>query len=104
MEIKPLEITEQVVETGVTEKQVKIPLNVDKNIFPEAGGLNIQLASTLIPEIKAPAQQVLADDDLPFAEPAASQLIIAANLQTLGQKWGLGTGDWEIFPIPFVRI
>lgn len=88
LEIKPLEITEQVVETGVTEKQVKIPLNVDKNIFPEAGGLDIQLASTLIPEIKAPAKQVLADDDLPFTEPAASQLIIAANLQTLGQKYG----------------
>ncbi|MBD2298449.1 alpha-2-macroglobulin [Nostoc sp. FACHB-190] len=87
LEVKPLEITEQVVEAGVTEKQVKIPLNVDKNIYPEAGGLDIQLASTLIPEIKAPAKQVLEDDDLPFAEPAASQLIIAANLQTLGKQY-----------------
>ena len=86
LEIKPLEITEQVVETGVTEKQVKIPLNVDKNTFREAGGLDIQLASTLIPEIKAPAKQVLEDDDLPFTEPAASQLLIAANLQTLTAK------------------
>ncbi|MDZ8240249.1 MAG: alpha-2-macroglobulin [Nostoc sp. ChiQUE01a] len=88
LEIKPIEITEQVVETGVTTKQVKIPLNVDKNTFPEAGGLDIQLASTLIPEIKAPAKQVLEDNDLPFAEPAASQLIIAANLQTIAQKYG----------------
>ncbi|MEH2392870.1 MAG: alpha-2-macroglobulin [Nostoc sp.] len=88
LEIKPIEITEQVVETGVTEKQVKIPLNVDKNTFPDAGGLNIQLASTLIPEIKASAKQVLEDDDLPFTEPAASQLIIAANLQTIAQKYG----------------
>ncbi|MEA5565352.1 alpha-2-macroglobulin [Anabaena sp. UHCC 0399] len=87
LEVKPLEVTEQVVETGVTDKQVKIPLNVDKNVSPEAGGLDIQLASTLIPEIKAPAKQVLADNDLPFAEPAASQLIIAANLQTLTQKY-----------------
>ncbi|WP_413172477.1 MG2 domain-containing protein [Anabaena azotica] len=87
LEIKPLEITEQVVETGVSEKQVKIPLNVDKNTFPETGGLEIQLASTLIPEIKAPAKQVLADNDLPFAEPAASQLLIAANLQNLSQKY-----------------
>ncbi|WP_298910859.1 alpha-2-macroglobulin [uncultured Nostoc sp.] len=88
LEIKPIEITEQVVETGVTEKQVKIPLNVDKNTFPDAGGLDIQLASTLITEIKAPAKQVLEDDDLPFTEPAASQLIIAANLQNLTQKYG----------------
>ena len=88
LEIKPLEITEQVVETGITDKQSKIPLNVDKNTFPDAGGLDIQLASTLVPEIKAPAKQVLADNELPFAEPAASQLIIAANLQTLSQKYG----------------
>ncbi|MBW4561297.1 MAG: alpha-2-macroglobulin family protein [Mojavia pulchra JT2-VF2] len=87
LEIKPLEITEQVVETGITEKQSKIPLNVDKNTFPDAGGLDIQLASTLIPEIKAPAKQVLADNELPFAEPAVSQLMIAANLRTLSQKY-----------------
>ncbi|MDZ8108792.1 MAG: alpha-2-macroglobulin [Nostoc sp. DedQUE12a] len=87
LEIKPIEITEQVVETGVTTKQVKIPLNVDKNTFPDAGGLDIQLASTLIPEIKAPAKQVLENNDLPFAEPAASQLIIAANLQAIAQKY-----------------
>ncbi len=87
LEIKPLEITEQVVETGVTQTQVKIPLNVDKNTIPTAGGLDIQLASTLIPEINAPAKQVLGDDALPFTEPAASQLIIAANLQTLTQKY-----------------
>ncbi|MGI8502604.1 MAG: alpha-2-macroglobulin family protein [Hassallia sp.] len=112
LEIKPLEITEEVVETGVipnsfeTQRsakgnakdrrvfksqianQVKIPLNVDKNVFPGAGGLDIQLASTLIPEIKAPAKEVIEDDDLPFAEPAASKLIIAANLQTLSEKYG----------------
>ncbi|MDB9309411.1 alpha-2-macroglobulin [Aphanizomenon sp. CS-733/32] len=87
LEIKPLEITEQVVETGVSEKQVKIPINIDKNTFREAGGLDIQLASTLIPAIKAPAKQVLENNDLPFAEPAASQLLIAANLQTLTQKY-----------------
>jgi len=87
LEIKPLEITEQVIETGVTANQAKIPLNVDKNTFPDAGGLDIQLASTLIPEIKAPAQQVWEDDDLPFAEPATSQLMIAANLQTLSEKY-----------------
>jgi uncharacterized protein YfaS (alpha-2-macroglobulin family) len=87
LEIKPLEITEQFVETGVSERQVKIPLNIAKNTFREAGGLDIQLASTLIPAIKTPAKQVLEDHDLPFAEPAASQLLIAANLQTLTQKY-----------------
>ena len=88
LEIKPLrEITEQVVETGVTKNQVKIPLNVEKNVVSDGGGLDIQLASTLIPEITASAQQVLQNNDLPFTEPIASQLIVAANLQTLSQKW-----------------
>ena len=32
-------------------------------------------------------KQVLENNDLPFAEPAASQLLIAANLQTLTQKY-----------------
>ncbi|WP_353932737.1 alpha-2-macroglobulin [Okeanomitos corallinicola TIOX110] len=88
LEIKPLGITEQVVETGITDNQVKIPLNIDKNNINTAiGGLEIQLASTLIPEIKAPANQVLTDENLPFAEPAASQLLIAVNLQELSQKY-----------------
>jgi len=87
LEVKPLEVTEQVVETGVTTNQVKIPLNVDSKVVPDTGGLEISLASTLIPEITAPAQQVL-EEELPFLEPAASQLAIVANLQTLSQKYG----------------
>ncbi|MGE5657820.1 MAG: Ig-like domain-containing protein [Actinomycetota bacterium] len=88
LEVKPLEVTENVVEAGTTTNQVKIPLKVDRNVMPGIGGLEISLASTLIPEIVAPAQQVLADEQLPFLEPAASQLSIAANLQTLAKTYG----------------
>jgi alpha-2-macroglobulin len=96
LEVKPLEVTEQVVETGIIpskpalsrgREQVKIPLNVDKKVVPDAGGLEVSLASTLIPEITAPARQVLQENQLPFLEPAASQLAIAASLQTLSQKY-----------------
>lgn len=85
--VKSQAITEQVVETGVTDKQVEIPLNVNDKVVPELGGLQISLASTLIPEMTAPARQVLQDDTLPFLEPAASQLVISANLQILSQKY-----------------
>ncbi|KJH72830.1 alpha-2-macroglobulin family protein [Aliterella atlantica] len=84
LEVKPLEVTEQVVETGVTNKQVKIPVNVDKNVVNGTGGLEVSAASTLIGQITAPAEQVLADNELPFLEPAASKLAIAANLAKLG--------------------
>lgn len=87
LEVKPLEVTENVVETGTTANQVKISLKIDKNVVSDVGGLEIFLASTLIPEIVASAKQVLQDEQLPFLEPAASQLLIAANLQTLAQQY-----------------
>ncbi|PZV13974.1 MAG: hypothetical protein DCF22_09675, partial [Leptolyngbya sp.] len=87
LEVKPITVTEQVVETGTTENQATIPLNVDNNIATDSGGLDISLASSLIPQLAAPAQQGL-DDSLPFAEPAASRLAIAASLQTLSQTYG----------------
>ncbi len=87
LEVKPLEVTEQVVETGVTNKQVKIPVNIDKNVVPTTGGLEVSAASTLIGQITAPAEQVLADNELPFLEPAASKLAIASNLAKLGDSY-----------------
>jgi uncharacterized protein YfaS (alpha-2-macroglobulin family) len=86
--VKKLAVTEQVIETGVTEDAVTIPLNVNQNVAPNVGGLEMSLASTLIPEITAPARQVFEEDMLPFLEPAASQLAIAANLEILGKKYG----------------
>jgi alpha-2-macroglobulin len=93
--VKPYTLIEQVVESGVTANQVKIPLNIGQNVIPDLGGLEISLASTLIPEIKAPVKQVLAQTQLPFLEPAASQLGIAANLQQLGQTYPQSFADFD---------
>ena len=88
LDVKPLDVTEQAVEAGTTTDQATIPLNVDKNVAPDVGGLDIALASSLVPTLTAPAQQVLDETNLPFLEPAASQLAIAANLQTLTKTYG----------------
>ena len=88
LEVKPLEVTEQVVESGVTSDRTSIPLNIDNNVVPDVGGLDISLASTPIANITAPVKQVLDEEQLPFLEPAASQLAIAANLQILSQQYG----------------
>jgi uncharacterized protein YfaS (alpha-2-macroglobulin family) len=87
LEVKPLTVMEQVVSSGTTNNQTTIPLNVDNTVANDAGGLDISLASSLIPQLTAPAQQVLDEQDLPFLEPAASQLSIAANLQALAQTY-----------------
>ncbi len=84
--VKPLEITEQVVETGTTQNQVKLPIVVDDKVSNAVGGLELSLASTLIPELKAPAKQSF-DIEWPFLETTASRLTIAANLQILGQTY-----------------
>ena len=94
LEVKPLNVTEQVVESGTTENQATIPLNVDTNVATDSGGLDISLASSLIPQLAAPAQQVL-EQSLPFAEPAASQLAIASSLQTLSQTYGQTFSDFK---------
>ena len=88
LDVKPLDVTEQAVEAGTTTDQATIPINVDKNVAPDVGGLEISLASSLMPTLTAPARQVLDDTSLPFLEPTASQLAIAANLQTLAQTYG----------------
>ena len=80
-------VTETVIETGSTPDRIMIPLNVDPQTPTDTGGLTLTLASTLIPEIMAPAQQVLNQEQLPFLEPTVSQLAIAANLEILGQKY-----------------
>ena len=93
--VQPLETTEQVVETGTTDTQVQIPLQVDPQVVNEAGGLDVTLASTLMPQLKAPARQVLNEEQLPLLEPAASQLAIAATLQQLGQTYGQTFGEFQ---------
>jgi hypothetical protein len=88
LEVKKLEISEQSINSGTAEKEVRIPLNVDDKVVANAGGLEISLASTLIPEITAPAGQVFEANEFPFLESSASQLGVAANLQILSQKYG----------------
>ncbi|HEV2879356.1 MAG TPA: alpha-2-macroglobulin family protein, partial [Candidatus Eremiobacteraceae bacterium] len=83
----PLEVTEHVVETGTTTTSVAIPVNVDPYVDPLVGGLNVTLASSLLPEITVPAGQVLDGLDIPLLEPSASRLFIAADLRVLGMKF-----------------
>ncbi|OLP18932.1 hypothetical protein BST81_08450 [Leptolyngbya sp. 'hensonii'] len=88
LEVRELEVTEQAVATGVTENQVRVPLNLENNVVPTAGGLEVNLASSLMPQLTAPARQSLDEEQLPFLEPIASQLSIAANLQRLSKQYG----------------
>ncbi len=95
LEIRTQNVTEQVVETGATEREAKIPIQVDPKVAKDVGGLDVSLASTLVPTLTAPTRQVLDETNLPFLEPAASQMAIAANLQTLSKNYGQSFADFE---------
>ncbi|MGA7934344.1 MAG: alpha-2-macroglobulin, partial [Kovacikia sp.] len=96
LEVRSQNITEQVIETGTTNTEAKIPINVDKNVATDVGGLDVSLASSLIPTLTAPAKQVFDETNLPFLEPAASQLEIAANLQVLSQTYGQVFANFDL--------
>ncbi|AMW29934.1 alpha-2-macroglobulin family protein [Arthrospira platensis] len=86
LEIKPLETTEQVIASGTTRETVSIPINIDDKVVPNAGGLTISLANSLIPQLTQPATQIFQQPTLPFLEPIASRLLIASNLQIIGKN------------------
>jgi uncharacterized protein YfaS (alpha-2-macroglobulin family) len=85
--VEPLQVSESVVQTGQTRDRATVPVNLNEDVVPSVGGLEITLASTLVPELKAPAAEAFDDDVLPFLEPTASQLAIASSLQILGEAY-----------------
>ena len=87
LEVKAQTVMEQVIEAGSTTDQAKVALSVDQKVVNDSGGLDLTLASTLVPQLTAPAQQTLDPEMLPFLEPTASQLSLVANLQSLGKTY-----------------
>jgi uncharacterized protein YfaS (alpha-2-macroglobulin family) len=83
----PLSVIEQTIESGVTQASVTIPINVAPNVVNDSGGLGIDLASTLLPELVEPAMKDVNQNDLPFLEPAASRLIASADLKLLASRY-----------------
>lgn len=95
LEVKALAPSEQTIATGATEDRVSIPLRVDEAVMPNSGGLQVTLASTLLPDIVAPVREIVGSDDPPFLEPAATQLAIAAHLQTLRQTYARSFPEFD---------
>ncbi|MEO0948577.1 MAG: alpha-2-macroglobulin family protein, partial [Cyanobacteria bacterium J06641_5] len=87
LSVKPHAVTEQAIATGVTQDRATVPLNIDRDVDPQTGGLEVSLAGTLVPELVAPARQTFAEESLPCLGPLVNQLSIAASLQQLPQDF-----------------
>ncbi|HEY6357543.1 MAG TPA: alpha-2-macroglobulin family protein, partial [Vicinamibacterales bacterium] len=89
LELRTLPVTESAIDASATQTSARLPLSVDANVDTTLGGLDVELASLLLPEFTARAKADLdEDEDLPFLEPIASQLLITANMQILATRYG----------------
>jgi uncharacterized protein YfaS (alpha-2-macroglobulin family) len=78
------DVTDSVLESGVVRGSTSIP------IAPTSGGsLQLTLANSIVPQFAVPSQAVMTADSLPFADDAASRLIVASALARLREPYRL---------------
>jgi hypothetical protein len=83
--VRDLDVMEAVAQTGTTGTQATVPLDIAAGTPRDAGGLDIALASSLIPEITVAAQDALRGDErLTFL--AAARLTVASDLALLAAR------------------
>jgi len=85
--VNDLDVVEAVAQTGTTDARAVVPLDVAATVPRDSGGLDIALASSLIPEITVAAQAALLGDER-LTLSAASRLAVAADLVTLAARTG----------------
>ncbi|WP_317996563.1 alpha-2-macroglobulin family protein [Vulcanimicrobium alpinum] len=85
--VRDADVAEAVAQTGTTLDHASVGLNVASGTPRDSGGLDIVLASSLLPEIDTAAQRALLGDDR-LALSSASRLAIAADLVTLAARSG----------------
>jgi len=85
--VRDTDVTESVAQTGTTTTRASIPIAVTPETPRDAGGLDLDLASSLLPELSAAAQNALLGDDR-LTLSAASRLDVAGDLMLLGKRSG----------------
>ena len=77
--------TESVITTGTTPNAVSLPLDVAASTPNDTGGIDVVVASTILPDILAVAQGTF-DDDTMYSEAIAGRLSIASDLMSLSRN------------------
>ncbi|MEO7039109.1 MAG: alpha-2-macroglobulin family protein, partial [Candidatus Elarobacter sp.] len=87
LSVRDLDVTEAVAQTGTTMANASVGLDVASDTPRDAGGLDVALASSLIPEVTVAANAALQGDER-LAISAASRLAIAGDLVLLAARSG----------------
>ena len=77
--VRDLDVSEAVAQTGTTDARAAVGIDVAPDTPRDAGGLDVDLASTLIPELTAAGEAALRGDER-LALSAASRLAVASDL------------------------
>ena len=85
--VRDQDVTESVVQTGTTDARASVGVNVASDTPRDAGGLDLALASSLIPEVTVAARDALRGDER-LALSAAGRLAIASDLVILAKRNG----------------
>jgi len=85
--VRDLDVAESVVQTGTTDASASVGVNVTADTPRDAGGLDLALASSLIPEVTVAARDALKGDER-LALSAAGRLAIASDLVILAKRNG----------------
>ncbi|HWT06722.1 MAG TPA: alpha-2-macroglobulin family protein, partial [Xanthomonadales bacterium] len=85
--VRDLDVAESVVQTGTTDARASVGVNVNADTPRDAGGLDLALASSLIPEVTVAARDALRGDER-LALSAAGRLAIASDLVILAKRNG----------------
>jgi hypothetical protein len=88
--VNVLDVSESVAQTGTTDANASVGVNVAAGTPRDAGGVRIDLASSLIPEVTVAANKALEGDER-LALSSASRLAIASDLLILGKRVGTDT-------------
>ena len=88
--VQDRDVNESVVQTGTTDARASVGLNVAADTPRDAGGVDLGLASSLIPEITAAAQKTLLGEER-LTISAASRLAVASDLVILAKRTGAET-------------
>ena len=90
--VNDADVSESVAQTGTTTTRASVPLDVAPETPRDAGGLDLALASSLLPELTVAAQSALLGDDR-LTLSSASRLDVAADLVLLGARTGDDTSQ-----------
>jgi hypothetical protein len=85
--VRDLDVVESVVQTGTTDTRASVGLNVAADTPRDAGGLDLSLASSLIPEVSVAAREALRGEER-IALSVAGRLAIASDLVILAKRNG----------------